>query len=130
MRGHGDSGGAATERPAGRRWRAALSVLGAAALATVAGGCGITASEESSEAAPAAQSGSSYEFNKKPSGKLKIGFSQVVMNHPFRVANVESIKRRAAEKDVELIVTDAQGDVNKEIANIESLIARGVDAII
>jgi ABC-type sugar transport system substrate-binding protein len=117
-------GGAATRRPAGRRLRVALSVLGAAALATVAAGCGLTASQESGGAA---QSGSSYEFTKK---QLKIGFSQVVMNHPFRVANVESIKRHAAEKGVDLIVTDAQGDVNKEIANIESLIARGADAII
>lgn len=75
----------------------------------------------------------SYEYKTKESGKLTIGFSQVVMNHPFRVANVESLKAAAAAlpDDVgELIVTDAQGDVNKEIANVESLIARGVDAII
>lgn len=82
---------------------------------------------------PGAVRAQNYDYKTKSDGKLTIGFSQVVMNHPFRIANVESLKATAAAMpdDVgELIVTDAQGDVNKEIANVESLIARGVDAII
>lgn len=72
-----------------------------------------------------------YEHKTKVEGPIKICFSQVVMNHPFRVANVKSIEEAAAKhSDVELTVTDAQGDVNKEIANIESFIARGCDGII
>ncbi|RUT29646.1 sugar ABC transporter substrate-binding protein [Paenibacillus zeisoli] len=62
--------------------------------------------------------------------KIVIGFSQTVMNHPFRIANVDTAKKAAADLGVELIVTDGQGDASKEIANIESLIARKVDAII
>ncbi|WP_424768592.1 substrate-binding domain-containing protein [Paenibacillus sp. sgz302251] len=72
----------------------------------------------------------SYEYKTKAEGDIVIGFSQAVMNHPFRIANVESAKATAAELGIELIVTDGQGDVNKEISNIESLIARKVDAII
>lgn len=72
-----------------------------------------------------------YEYRTKPEGPLSICFSQVVMNHPFRVANVESLEAAVAQHDdIELTVTDAQGDVTQEIANIESFIARGCDAII
>jgi len=114
---------------------AMYAVAAALALALVAAltGCGLTASNDDGGNAggeTAATTGSNYEFKTKPSGQLKIGFSQVVMNHPFRVANVNSIKAAAQKQGVELIVTDAQGDVNKEIANIESLIARQVDAIV
>ncbi|RFU60998.1 substrate-binding domain-containing protein [Bacillus sp. V59.32b] len=73
---------------------------------------------------------SSYSYKTKEEGDIVIGFSQSVMDHPFRIANVESAKKAAKKLGVELIVTDGQGDVNKEISNIESLIARNVDAII
>jgi ABC-type sugar transport system substrate-binding protein len=72
----------------------------------------------------------SDEQDGRPDGRLTIGFSQVVMNHPFRIANVESMKDAARDLGVALAVTDAQGDVEREIANIELLIDRGVDAII
>jgi ABC-type sugar transport system substrate-binding protein len=72
----------------------------------------------------------SDEQDGRPDGRLTIGFSQVVMNHPFRIANVESMKDAARDLGVALAVTDAEGDVDREIANIELLIDRGVDAII
>jgi ABC-type sugar transport system substrate-binding protein len=61
---------------------------------------------------------------------LTIGFSQVVMNHPFRIANVESMKEAARANGVPLIVMNAEGDVERELTNIRELIAQGVDAII
>lgn len=66
------------------------------------------------------------------SGKTyKIGFSQCVMNHPFRISMVNSVKEAAADyEDVELIVVEGDGDVQTEITNIESLIQQGCDAII
>ena len=61
----------------------------------------------------------------------KIGFSQCVMNHPFRIAMVDSVKEAAkAYDDIELIVVEGDGDVQTEITNIESLIQQGCDAII
>lgn len=61
----------------------------------------------------------------------KIGFSQCVMNHPFRIAMVDSVKQAAKDyDDVELIVVEGDGDVQTEITNIESLIQQGCDAII
>lgn len=61
----------------------------------------------------------------------KIGFSQCVMNHPFRISMVNSVKEAAKDyTDVELIVVEGDGDVQTEITNIESLIQQGCDAII
>lgn len=99
-------------------------------------GCGATQTqdtkaqttvESTAAAAPASTAAPATENNDK---KIVVGFSQCVMNHPFRIANVESAKQAAEKYGVELIVTDGQGDVNKEIANIESFIARKVDVII
>ncbi|HUC91307.1 MAG TPA: substrate-binding domain-containing protein [Paenibacillus sp.] len=89
-----------------------------------------TSDSANSSANESAAPAGSYEYKTKAEGDIVIGFSQAVMNHPFRIANVESAKKTAAELGIELIVTDGQGDVNKEISNIESLIARKVDAII
>jgi len=63
--------------------------------------------------------------------KTVIGFSQGTMNHPWRVAMVEGNQKYAAEKllDVELVVTDGQNDSGKQVADVESLIARGVDVL-
>lgn len=61
----------------------------------------------------------------------KIGFSQCVMNHPFRISMVNSVKEAAKDyTGVELIVVEGDGDVQTEITNIESLIQQGCDAII
>lgn len=64
-------------------------------------------------------------------GTFKIGFSQCVMNHPFRIAQVNTVKEAAKNyADVELVVVEGDGDVQTEITNIESLIEQGCDAII
>ena len=63
--------------------------------------------------------------------KIVIGFSQGTLNHPWRVAMVEGNKAFAAEnlKDVELVVTDGQNDSGKQVTDVESLIARGVNVL-
>lgn len=63
--------------------------------------------------------------------KLVIGFSQATMNHPLRVQMVEGNKKYAAEHypNVELIVTDGQNDSAKQVADVESLIARGIKVL-
>ncbi|MDR1669299.1 MAG: substrate-binding domain-containing protein [Oscillospiraceae bacterium] len=68
----------------------------------------------------------------KPAGeKFKIGFSQCVMNHPFRIAMVDSFKEAVKDyPDVEPIIVEGDGDVQTEITNIESLIQQGCDVII
>lgn len=63
---------------------------------------------------------------------LTIGFSQATMNHPFRVAMVEDNVDYAAENypNVTVNVLDGQDDAGNQVANMESLISQGVDAII
>lgn len=63
--------------------------------------------------------------------KIKIGFSQGTMNHPWRVAMVEGNKDYAQKNlpDVDLIVTDGQNDSSKQVADVESLMAQGIKVL-
>ncbi|MDX3975321.1 substrate-binding domain-containing protein [Shinella sp.] len=61
-----------------------------------------------------------------------IGFSQDTMDHPWRAFMVTSAEAQAEkypELIKEFIYTDAKGTNEKQIADIEDLIARGVDLI-
>ena len=64
--------------------------------------------------------------------KIKIGFSQCTMNHPWRVAMVDGNRKYAEEnyKDVEFIATDGQNNASKQSSDIEDLIAQKVDVLI
>jgi ABC-type sugar transport system substrate-binding protein len=61
---------------------------------------------------------------------LVLGFSQAVMNHPFRLAQVESMKAAARSAGVRLLVTDGKGSTDVEKANIRWLVEQGVDALL
>jgi ABC-type sugar transport system substrate-binding protein len=64
-------------------------------------------------------------------GKLRVGFSQMESNGPWRIAETKSMRDEAAKRAdrYELIVTDARGDLAVQVANVEDLIAQRVDAI-
>lgn len=64
-------------------------------------------------------------------GKKVVGFSQMEMDGPWRIAETESIKGEAAKNPdkYDLRVTVAQGDTAKQAANVEDLVAQRVDAI-
>ena len=64
-------------------------------------------------------------------GKKVIGFSQMEMDGPWRIAETESLKAEAAKRPdrYDLRVTVAQGDTAKQAANVEDLVAQRVDAI-
>lgn len=63
-------------------------------------------------------------------GKKKIGFAECSYAGDWRVAEVEDIEAKAAEYGYELIMTNAEDDVEKEIADVEDLIAQGCDLIV
>ena len=67
----------------------------------------------------------------KKEGKLRVGFSQMENNGPWRVAETNSMRDEAAKRAdrFELIVTDARGDIANQVANVEDLISQRVDAI-
>lgn len=65
-------------------------------------------------------------------GTIKVGFSQGTMNHPWRIAMVEVNRQYAKENfaDLELIVTDGNNDAAKQVADVESLIAQGIQVLV
>ncbi len=64
-------------------------------------------------------------------GGWTIGFSQDTMDHPWRAYMVTSAEAQAGKyPDIkEFIYTDAGGSNEKQIADVEDLISRGVDLI-
>jgi len=62
---------------------------------------------------------------------ITVGFAQSEKEaNPFRITETESIKEEAAKRGIDLITTNAQSDLNKEIADIQSMIAQGAQALI
>lgn len=64
--------------------------------------------------------------------KFVLGFSNISVVNTWRVQMVEELKQEASQHPQisELVVSDAGGDVNRQVADIEGLIARGVDALL
>ena len=65
-------------------------------------------------------------------GPYRIGFSNGFSGNSWRKLMLASLDMELANHDdiEELIILDGQGDVNKQISDIESLIAQEVDAIL
>jgi ribose transport system substrate-binding protein len=66
-------------------------------------------------------------------GRFRIGFSNASMNNPWRVALVHGIETAAAnlEDSIErLTVVDARDDAQRQQADIERMVAEGVDGLI
>ena len=59
----------------------------------------------------------------------KVGFSQTESNNPWRLAETASMKDEAAKLGYQLVYTDAAGSAAKQAADVNSMIAQGVDAI-
>jgi len=64
------------------------------------------------------------------SKKIKIGVSFDALQSQFWLANYDAIKEEADKLGVEIIEAIAEGDSNKQLQQIENLIAANVDAII
>lgn len=61
---------------------------------------------------------------------IKVGFSQMENNGPWRIAETNSIKEEAAKRGIQLVYTDAQGQTSKQVNDVEDIIAQGVDYIL
>ena len=64
------------------------------------------------------------------SDRYVVGFSQMESDNPWRLAQTKSLRDEAAKRGVELVVTDAQGQTAKQVADVEDLIARRVNVIL
>jgi galactofuranose transport system substrate-binding protein len=59
----------------------------------------------------------------------KVGFAQTESNNPWRLAQTASMKAEAEKLGWQLVYTDAAGSAAKQVADVNSMIAQGVDAI-
>ena len=96
-----------------------LSSLGGAAWADVISSAKI---DSSSEMAKGVQK----------SGKLRIGFSNGFSGNTWRTECLNSMQAEAKPNSdkYELIIADGQGDISKQVNDIEDLISQQVDAIL
>jgi ribose transport system substrate-binding protein len=76
--------------------------------------------------------GSSTKTNSeaKDDGELKVGLSMNTLNNPFFVAVKEGAEAQAKEKGVDLVITDAQNDPGKQLADVENLLQQNIDVLI
>src|SRR3954447_19862457 len=65
----------------------------------------------------------------KKKDHYKVGFAQTESNNPWRIAQTESMKAEAAKRGDQLVYTDAAGSAAKQVADVNSMIAQGVDLI-
>ncbi len=64
------------------------------------------------------------------SADCTIGISMKTLSAPYFAAQEVSARQRAEEIGCEVISTDAGNDLNKQIADVEDMVARGIDALI
>lgn len=91
-----------------------------------------SASAPSESAAPAAGKTGTAAYPGVGSGipkDLKVGFSELSISDPWRVAQVESMRAEAEKRGINYIMTDAQNKQDKQLADIEDLLSQGCDFI-
>lgn len=59
----------------------------------------------------------------------KAGFAQSESNNPWRIAETQSMQAEAKKRGWQLVYTDAASSAAKEVSDVNSMIAQGVDII-
>lgn len=62
--------------------------------------------------------------------KIKVGFANRTLNGAFFNGMTEYMKIHAQERGYELITTDARGDLNKQISDVEDMLSQGIDYLV
>ncbi len=62
--------------------------------------------------------------------KVKIGFANRTLNGAFFNGLTEYMKIHAKDHGYELITTDARGDLNKQISDVEDMLAQGINYLV
>ena len=103
-----------------------LAIVLCAAMVT---GCGSStpSTPETSSAAPSAASSDAAVPEAK---SITIGFSSKTNSDTFVKSIADAAQKEADASGVKLIMADAAGDVNKQISDVENMIAQKVDVIV
>jgi ribose transport system substrate-binding protein len=119
-----------TNHRLGRRdaLRLGLGVAAAASMAPRRGFAADTVAEATIDKSSETTAGANF----KRSGKLRIGFSNGFSGNTWRTECLASLRKEvAAHPEIaELIVVDGQGDITKQVNDIQDLISQQVDAIL
>ena len=109
-----------------RSLRTIAAIFATIAIFTTA--CGTEAGHETESAAPT-QAAAETDA---PAERVVIGFSQANGGDVWRVNQTNNVRDYCTEyiPGAEVIVTDAQGDEAKQDADVDDLIARGVDVLL
>ncbi len=59
----------------------------------------------------------------------RVGFAQTESNNPWRLAQTASMRAEAERLGYQLVYTDAGGSAARQVSDVESMIAQGVDLI-
>ncbi|MBV9812829.1 MAG: substrate-binding domain-containing protein, partial [Acetobacteraceae bacterium] len=59
----------------------------------------------------------------------KAGFAQSESNNPWRIAETKSMQEEAQKRGWQLVYTDAASSAAKQVSDVNSMIAQGVDII-
>ena len=65
----------------------------------------------------------------KKKDHYKVGFAQTESNNPWRLAQTASMQDEAKKRGDQLVYTDAAGSAAKQVSDVNSMIAQGVDFI-
>lgn len=66
----------------------------------------------------------------KSRGEIKIGFSIKNQNAPYFVAMMNAAKNYAKELGVQLVTADAQGNMTKQISDVNDMLVQGIDLLL
>jgi galactofuranose transport system substrate-binding protein len=61
--------------------------------------------------------------------RYKVGFAQTESNNPWRIAQSKSFQDTAEACGWDLVATDAGGSAAKQVADVDSMIAQGIDVL-
>lgn len=73
---------------------------------------------------------SPFNVEQESEAALRVGFSQVENENPWRIAQTISITEEAAKRGIELIYADAGGSTEKQIDDVRYLIEQNIDYLI
>ena len=109
---------------------AATTAAAPAATTAAAAPAATQAAAPAATTAAAAPETTAAPATEAPKKVWKIGFSNSFSGNAWRATMLASLDQEAKKHDnVEVIVVDGQNDINKQVSDIENLIAQGVDAI-
>lgn len=109
-------------------WRAFAGVAAGLVVAGLVSGC--SSSSGASTATTTDSAATSATGSPAAAESFTLGYAGAVQANPNNKAVEDGIKAQAAALGMDVVVTDANFDANKQISDVQALVQQGVDALI